>query len=87
MNFIISSIHLCAQQCRSVSQYLLVAVDTPSDTLQLGLTDMSELELRHGNYSVALGDELAAVMNKEPVITRKCLKDLYRQETLVRMDK
>lgn len=77
---------MCSTECISVSQYLLIAVDAPSDALQLGITDMSELVLGHGNYSVALGDELAAVMNKEPVITRKCLKDLYRQETRVRMD-
>lgn len=65
-----------SRQCRNVSQYLLIAADTPSNALQLGVTDLSELVLRHGNYSVALGDELAAVTNKEAVIARKCLQDL-----------
>lgn len=64
------------RQSRVVSRYLLIAADAPSDTLQLGVTDLSELVLRHGNHSVALGDELAAVTHKEAVIGRKCFQDL-----------
>lgn len=59
-----------------MSQYLLIAPDTPSDALELGVTDLSELVLRHGYNWVALGDELAAVTHKEAVVTRKCLQDL-----------
>lgn len=59
-----------------MSQYLLIAADTPPDTLHLGLADLSELVLRHGNDSVARGDELAAVMNEAVVIARKRLQDL-----------
>lgn len=59
-----------------MSQYLLIAADTPPDTLQLGVADLSELVLRHGNDSVVLGDELAAVMNEAVVIARKRLQDL-----------
>jgi len=70
----------------SMCSYLLIAADPPSDTLQLGVTDLPELILRHGNDSVTLGDELAAVTNKEAVIARECLQDLWTQETLVRMD-
>lgn len=56
--------------------YLLIVSYTPLDALKLGIADLPELELRHGNYSVALGDELAAVTNKEAVVTRKGLQDL-----------
>lgn len=58
-----------SRESLSVYSYLLIAADTPSDALQLGVTDLSELVLRHGNYSIVLGDELAAVANKEAVIT------------------
>lgn len=59
-----------------MSQYLLIAADTPPDILQLGVADLSELVLRHGNDSVVLVDELAAVMNEAAVIARKRLQDL-----------
>lgn len=65
-----------SREGRSLSQYLLIAADSPSDALQLSITDLPELVLRHGNHPVALGDELAAVTNKEAVISRKCLQDL-----------
>lgn len=61
---------------QGVSLYLLIALDSESNALQLGVTDLSELVLRHGNHPIVLGDELAAVTNKEAVITRKCLQDL-----------
>lgn len=67
-------------------RYLLVACDAPSDALQLGVTDLSELVLRHGNHAVALGDELAAVPYKETVIAAERLQDLWRQERLMRTD-
>lgn len=71
---------------RQRSSYLLVAADAPPDTVQLGVTDLSELELRHRDNSVALGDELAAVTNKEAVIARECLQDLQRQERMDQKD-
>lgn len=77
---------MCSRESTSSSLYLLIAADAPPDTLQLGVTDLSELVLRHGNYSVVLRDELAAVMNKETVITRKCVQDLQRQEPLQAKD-
>ena len=73
-------------QSRNASEYLLIAADPPFDALQLGVTDLSELELWHGNDSVALGDELAAVTYEEAVVTRKRLQDLQRQEPAIRMD-
>ncbi|TNN74577.1 hypothetical protein EYF80_015124 [Liparis tanakae] len=43
--------------------------------------DLPELKLRHGHDSVALGDELAAVTNKEAVVAREGLQDLWTRET------
>lgn len=60
----------------STSEYLFIAADSTFDTLQLGVADLSELVLWHGDDSIALGDELAAVANKAAVVTRKRLQDL-----------
>lgn len=54
------SVHVC---------YLLIAADAPSNTLQLGVADLPELVLRHRYNSVTLRDQLAAVPNKEAVIS------------------
>lgn len=56
--------------------YLLIAADAPANTLQLGVADLPELVLWHRYNSVTLRDQLAAVPNKEAVISWKCLQDL-----------
>lgn len=61
------------------ARYLLIAADAPANTLQLGVADLPELVLRHRDDSVALGDQLAAVANKEAVVARKRLQDLQRE--------
>lgn len=71
-----------------MSPYLLIAADPPFDTLQLGVADLSKLVLWHGNDSVALGDELAAIMDKEAVVPGECLQDLKRlKKTQIRTNK
>lgn len=54
----------------------MIAADAPPDALQLGIADLPELVLGHGNHPITLGDELAAVANKEAVVTGKCFQDL-----------
>lgn len=54
----------------------MIVADAPPDALQLGIADLPELVLGHGNHPITLGDELAAVANKEAVVTRKCFQDL-----------
>lgn len=49
--------------------YLLIAADAPANTLQLGVADLPELVLWHRYNSVTLRDQLAAVSNKEAVIS------------------
>lgn len=70
------ALYASLQSNENVSQYLLIAADTTFDALQFGVADLSELVLRHGNDSVALGDEMAAVTYKEAVVTRERLQDL-----------
>lgn len=65
------------------SVYLLVAADAAPDALQLGVADLPELVLGHGHHPLALGDELAAVADKEAVVTGERLQDLKWIETVV----
>lgn len=61
-------------------QYLLVAADAAPDALQLGVADLPELVLGHGHHALALRDELAAVADKEAVVTGERLQDLKGPE-------
>lgn len=56
--------------------YLLIAADAPANTLQLGIANLPEIVLWHCYNSFTLGDQLAAVPNKEAVISRECFQDL-----------
>ena len=56
--------------------YLLVVADASSDALQLGVADVPELKLGHGDHPVTLGDQLAAVPHKVAVVFGEGLQDL-----------
>lgn len=62
-------------------RYLLVAADAAPDALQLCVADLPELELGHGHHPLALRDELAAVADKEAVVTGERLQDLRQRQT------
>ena len=49
------------------------------DAAQLGLTDVPELVLGHGDHALTLGHQLAAVTHKLAVLSRKGLQDLTKQ--------
>lgn len=51
--------------------HLLVAADTFVYTLQFGVTDISELVLRHRHDTLALSDQLTAARHKMAVVFRK----------------
>lgn len=56
--------------------HLLVAGDSLADALQLGVTDVVELVVGHGDDSAAHGHEPPTVLHEEAVVLGKGLKDL-----------
>lgn len=58
------------------STYLLVAGDPLANALQLGVTDVMELVVGHGDNGTAHGHEPPTVLHEEAVVRGKGLKDL-----------
>lgn len=59
-----------------LGSYLLVAGDASLDAFQLGVADVAELVLWHGDHAFALGDEPTTVLHKMAVVTGERLQDL-----------
>lgn len=62
--------------------YLLVLGDAALQALQLGVADLTELELRHGDHALALRDQLTAVAHKMAVGAGERLQDLQGETRL-----
>lgn len=58
------------------TRYLLVAGDPLADALQLGVTDVMELKVGHGDNGTTHGHEPPAVLHEDAVICSKGLEDL-----------
>lgn len=56
--------------------YLLVAGDPLADALQLGVTDVMELVVGHGDNGAAHGHEPPTVLHEDAVVRSKGRKDL-----------
>ena len=56
--------------------HLLVVGDAALQALQLGVADLPELVLRHGDHALALGDQRAAVAHEAAVVAAERLQDL-----------
>lgn len=67
------------------SKYLLVAGDSLADALQLGVTDVMELIMGHGDNATTHGHEPPTVLHKDVVICSKGLKDLWERRQLLSM--
>jgi len=65
-----------------VLAYLLVLGDAALQALQLGVADLTELELRHGDHALALRDQQIAVAHKMAVGTGERLQDLQGETRL-----
>lgn len=63
---------------RAPSTYLLVAGDPLADALQLGVTDVMELVVGHGDNGTAHGHEPPTVLHEDAVVHSKGLKDLWK---------
>lgn len=63
---------------RAPSTYLLVAGDPLADALQLGVTDVMELVVGHGDNGTAHGHEPPTVLHEDAVVCSKGLKDLRK---------
>lgn len=61
------------------STYLLVAGDPLADALQLGVTDVMELVVGHGDNGAAHGHKPPTVLHEDAVVRSKGLKNLRRR--------
>lgn len=67
------------------SKYLLVAVDPLADAAQLGVTDVVELIVGHGDNAATHGHEPPTVLHEDTVVGSKGLKDLWEGGQLLSM--
>lgn len=67
------------------SKYLLVAVDPLADAAQLGVADVVELVVGHGDNGATHGHEPPTVLHEDTVIGSKGLKDLWEGGQLLSM--